>query len=247
MKTFKLITLFVWGGLSFYMQNTLALPVLYTFTGNVTAQYEMDDTVNVSVGDPISYSFVVDDEVSSWVNPEGRTVEYGHTSSSGEGWVYHSYNYYAEFVGGSEILVDENATGYNPLTGNSYGQFYAREGITPQGNIGDMEVIFRGYGSNGFIQLNIMSSYSEWQVDSQIMTDADWNIMESPQGFMAFDADLALNIVSQDHTGGEPQYPTQPDPVTPIEDSPANVPEPTTYFLVLSGLLGIGLLRKKAA
>lgn len=134
----KLFKLFVWGGLSLYMQSALAVPVLYILEGNVSNLYDMGSNSDLSVGDPISYSFLVDDDISSWVNPEGRTVEYGHSiSPPDEGWIYHDYNYYAEFVGGNQIFVDENTTGYNPRTGNSYGQLYARVGYTPQGSLGD--------------------------------------------------------------------------------------------------------------
>jgi hypothetical protein len=230
------------------MQGVQAVPLVYSLEGTVTAVYDMSSNASLSVGDRVEYGFLIDDEISNWVNPEGETEEYGHTVTpiDDEGVGSESHAYYTEFLGGTGIVIDENTRGYSPQTGHAYGQFSAREMVVPQymSDMDEGEVIFNGYGSNGSIQFNFMTFFSDWQAaDSPIPLTASWSSLENLHDGSSsiFDADLTLSILTE--SGEIPEYPDH-DAVTPVDISPTSVPEPNTFLMVFSGLLGMRVFRK---
>ncbi len=224
-----------------------AIPVLYTLEGNVTWVYDGFDIVDLSEGDPISYTFLIDDAIPSGQAGDGRAVEYGerirfYTNGSST----HNYSYYTEFVGGTEAFVDESAFGYNSQSGNSYGEFYASESYTEDNEIDYGEATFVGYGSNMFVQLMFSTNFSEWQVGAPIWTDNDLYFMNDDQGNdVQFGADFVLTSTSDTLPEGNTVYLNQPEPSVPVTASTTSVPEPSTLLMVLTGLLGVVSFRGK--
>jgi hypothetical protein len=226
-----------------------AIPVLYTLEGNVTWMYDSFDIMDLSEGDPISYSFFIDDDITSGQRGDGRAVEYGesirfHTGGSST----HNYRYDTEFAGGTEVSVDENAQGYNPQTGNAFGEFYASESYTAGNEIDYGEATFIGYGSNMFVQLSFLSNFSEWEVGAPIWTDSDFYFLVDDQGNDAyFEADFILTSASDTLPEGNTIYLNQPEPSIPVQEPGpvTSVPEPSTLLMIFTGLVGVISFRRK--
>ncbi|MEJ2426821.1 MAG: hypothetical protein P8101_20680, partial [Candidatus Thiodiazotropha sp.] len=94
------------------MNIAQAVPLYYTFEGragvngvNSQAEAIYNDLTGVSLGDTVSYVFLVDDEVS------GNDQEYGYSvDSSGNSYTMR-LSYYTELVLGSGLIPDGNGSG----------------------------------------------------------------------------------------------------------------------------------------
>ena len=229
---------------------TQALPLYYTFEGRLgrPTYPSGDNSLEIyseftggSVNEPVTYVFLVDDQITSVELPDGTTREYaGWNVESTDGSDTFHIDYYAELVGGTGLIFEENDP--NSAHGDFGGSLdYS---TTPSSYYYDRPanpyLYMSGRASNAALDLYLfanvprsstgnLEAFSGWLTDSVNSISSRDNTLylyDNDNNQLGYQMDLTLTAVSA---------------ASPV----ASVPEPATYLLMALGLIGIGAIRFK--
>jgi hypothetical protein len=208
-----------------------AVPLYYTLEGNTDGSGDGDvyhELTGLSLDDPVSYVFYVDDTVSSSLLPDGRVQEFGYsTSEIGEGGLRSSVEYHATLVSGTGLDIEGSAA---PAVFSGFFTFAPWEEVAGFGELG-----FFGHTSNGslavysypFLHRSGMASYDDFVQnlrESSMGDQSTLRLLDDQRNEYRFEFDLRLTSISE----------TAPHTA---------VPEPSVFYLMGLGLTGIGAVR----
>ncbi|MET0008806.1 MAG: PEP-CTERM sorting domain-containing protein [Candidatus Thiodiazotropha sp. 6PLUC9] len=218
-----------------------AIPLYYTFEGvasqtshNQTNSSTYSNLMGVSLGDPVSYVFFVDDSVSSGVQPDGSFQNYGYSVSYPASTIRHEFLYSSKLISGTGLSIDNQ-------TPNAVfdGQFdYSSSVTSPYYETPAWsELGFFGYADNGTISIwteptinqSSLGGYDDlvaWVANNPFGIMNSLRLSDDAGSSHFFDHYLSLTSISV----------TAPN---------ASVPEPSVLYLMGIGLLGIGYLRTR--
>ncbi len=227
-----------------------AVPLYYTFEGTFGrpkypspegALEAYSDITGQSVNDPVSYVFLVDDQISNTVLPDGSTRDFqGARMESTSGGDFYRIDYYAELVAGTGLIFEADGSNSN---GGNFGGYLA---YSPSPSSPYYETPFfpflnmYGHASNASLNLSLSpyvprssttsyEDFSAWWADSENLirtADNTLRLYDSEGSNWSYQLDLALTSV------------TEAPPTT-------SVPEPSTYLLMSLGLIGMGVMRNR--
>jgi hypothetical protein len=257
MKQFNRFNLSV-GLLALVSANVAqAVPLYYTYEGTVDSfmyvspaggsDLETSGTeayreiTGMSMSDPVTYIFLVDDQVSSVERPDGTTREYAGGQMDENGSDYR-IDYYAELVTGTGMSFEE---GDPRLVGS--GDFGGNLTYIPDPSSTNYEdpvnsyLYMGGLASNSGINLYLFpdvprSSTGSYEDFSQ------WFAAEHTYPIHSNDNTLTFH----DNEGNHWHYLVNVN-LTSVTSTPpsTSVPEPATYLLMGLGLIGMGAQRFK--
>ena len=226
-----------------------AVPLYYTFEGTAENSNQMsgisdiyNEVMGVSLGDTVSYVFLVDDEVSSETPPNGSIINYGHTVTETDSAYSSRFSYYTELVSGTGLVIDENAPRYNdygvPSAGFRGVFNYSTDENSPYYDLpANPGLDVTGRASNGsmaiwsypYLPRSMAGSYEDfvqWAVDAPFSANHNRLTVRDDEGNSHhFFHNLRLTSVSE----------TAPQA--------SSVPEPSTFLLMGGVLMGFGAAR----
>ncbi|MEJ2609105.1 MAG: PEP-CTERM sorting domain-containing protein [Candidatus Thiodiazotropha sp.] len=227
MKKYYYVSLFVGLVALANLNNAQATPLYYTFEGVVSddphfTRYDSAgsfyDLTGLSVNDPISYVFLVDDEVGVHTVTE---------NFGGWGHEWHHLNYHTELVSGTGLVVGDNSSG----------SFRAYIDFDQQGESDQGDFTISGTASNGYFS---MYSYCyNGEIPREAM-DSNTNFTQWAVGHLdSIDNTL---VIEKDNLQSAFQLSVE---LTSISETLPNssVPEPSTFLLMGIGLISIGATR----
>ncbi|MES9833436.1 MAG: PEP-CTERM sorting domain-containing protein [Candidatus Thiodiazotropha sp. DIVDIV] len=239
----------------FYISSAQAIPLYYSFEGNVETYPISDESgflsdIGLAAGDTVSYTFMVDKERQGTRRNEfGDLVEDQDTvrvGSRATNYFVHD-SFYVELV---ESSVFDLVQGLYPDRGNDepwigsgYENSAYRNGLLEPGySEVSMEANSASIGSSS---LYIYSDMSSWLIGSTVSADNSTSLYGNQAGDSStFRSRLTLTSVSENLdrslvsgiSGG-----SEVEEGTEVH----NVPEPSTFVLLGLGLLSIGAGRLK--
>jgi hypothetical protein len=232
-----------------------AVPLYFTFESRAfdpgdaydpeyAAQYR--ELMGVSLGDPISYVFLVDNEVTSRTHPDGTVYEYGHTitedvSASGVTSTNYDFEYYTELVSATGLDVDPDlivshqpsnagVSGGFGYTGPEFPAFYQ----SPYRS----SIDWFGVGTNGSFSLHMYPDVPRTEISS-FENFVQWAVDTSPRA--------SNNNMTVYDDEGSAHYFSPVVRLTSVSEAPPSVgvPEPSTLLLMSVGLAGVLTARHK--
>lgn len=246
MKTFKLSSLVVGIVASLCFGTAHAIPLYYTFEGVASSVYDPGtgdsfyDYTGLQGNDPISYVFLIDDEVPFYYDSNGNKYTYGFEresntpAGSSYAYEYTRFSYYTELVSGSGLVIDEQG----PSGGRFSASFAYKINLTTGSFQQHTYLALGSSASNGGITI-----YPGFY---------DYLDMDSYQDFVEFAKHESLpahenTIRLVDDNGEDLRFHARLT-LTSISDlAPStSVPEPSALLLLTTGLAGLFITKRKS-